>query len=221
MFILLTVSAILGPSPAIAGSWSRIDKMTLKFSGEILDGDEVAFFKILTPEDNTIIVDSEGGYTGAGVVIGMEIFKRGINIVVDGECLSSCANYLFIGAQNKFIRRGYVGFHGSTKQMLDPIPMKEMEEEMRTSGSSENEIQKELNRGRQIGIREAIFFKLTGVDISLFEVSYKEDKGSGHGRPYAFLVPKLETFKNYNIQNVSGVVDINVDPDFTQFIYLK
>ena len=46
-------------------------------------------------EIRRIVVTSPGGEVEAGIDIGFLIWENGIEIEVDRECVSSCANYLF------------------------------------------------------------------------------------------------------------------------------
>jgi hypothetical protein len=57
-------------------------------------------------------VTSAGGDLLAALVMAESITKHAISVVVDGYCLSSCANTL-ISASNDVRLRGVVGFHGS------------------------------------------------------------------------------------------------------------
>jgi hypothetical protein len=53
------------------------------------------------------------------VQIGMALKKAEVDVIVDGICLSSCANYLFTAGRQKMIRNGVVGFHGNTGAVVE------------------------------------------------------------------------------------------------------
>lgn len=205
---------------AYAGYWSRVSANTLRFEGEIGFDEYENYLKIISDEDKIIIVNSEGGFTGAGVNIGLDMVDRNLTVIVRNECLSSCANYIFLAAQKKIIDNGYVGFHGSNIEYQKYDLNKDLEE-MRLEGLSETELSNYKNLIREISSKEEIFFKKVGVNKKLFEVSRLDDKGSGNGKSYSFLALSLRAFGDYLIYNVSGIVNINTDPSHLSYVYLK
>ena len=49
--------------------------------------------------------------------MGHWVYDRGLDVVVDTHCFSSCANYIFTAGRNKIIGEGaIVGWHGSAQQ---------------------------------------------------------------------------------------------------------
>ena len=63
------------------------------------------------------IVNSPGGEVSAGLSIAKLMLDHNISLEVDGICASSCANYLFVAADEKVIRDGSaVIWHGNTSQ---------------------------------------------------------------------------------------------------------
>jgi hypothetical protein len=94
---------------------SKLDRYskTLIFNGPI---NEAAYRQIrmfLEKGGNTIIINSQGGDVKFGQQIGMKMAGKNITLIVDKYCLSSCANYLFLGAKKKFLKpNSILGFHG-------------------------------------------------------------------------------------------------------------
>lgn len=72
-------------------------------------------FERITDEDHTIkelIVDSQGGDIESSIKIARILRKKEMNLVVDGRCLSSCANFLFTAAKRKTVLpMSIVGIH--------------------------------------------------------------------------------------------------------------
>lgn len=65
----------------------------------------------------TLVIRSGGGYVESGISIGHLIADAGLTVVVDGYCVSSCANYIFTAASQRTIPPGaYVVWHGSPHQ---------------------------------------------------------------------------------------------------------
>lgn len=92
---------------------STIDNETLIFNGEINKKSYLEISQFLKKGGKRIIINSGGGDTRYGQKIGMEFFDNDVTLIVDKYCLSSCANYLFLGAKEKLIQpNGILGFHG-------------------------------------------------------------------------------------------------------------
>ena len=107
-----------------AGIWKRLDSKTLKFEGEIGTGDFERFKSVFDNKVTQLIVNSPGGDGYEAVRIGNELLKHKIDVYVAGECMSACANALFLAGHRKFLdgnpvingkmtgQMGYVCFHG-------------------------------------------------------------------------------------------------------------
>lgn len=66
---------------------------------------------------DTLVINSLGGQTVAGKLLGDWVHDNGITVVVHDVCFSSCANYVFTAAPSKIIRAGaIVAWHGSEQQ---------------------------------------------------------------------------------------------------------
>lgn len=66
---------------------------------------------------DALVINSLGGETEAGKVLGDWVHDNGITVVVHDVCFSSCANYAFTAAPRKIIRAGaIVAWHGSEQQ---------------------------------------------------------------------------------------------------------
>jgi hypothetical protein len=114
--ILLLLLAALAPQLAFSNpkfSIVRIDSKTIKISGPILEPMFRHINDVLTPQTSTIRIDSEGGDTAEALNIAELMMARKMGLVVDGVCLSSCANYLFVAAETRKVLSGsVVGWHG-------------------------------------------------------------------------------------------------------------
>ena len=108
--------ALGGLSPAevyVSGS-------TLVYNGRI-DGESYTLFRQAADEwgDDvaTIRINSRGGDVRSAIKMGHWVYDRGLDVVVDAHCFSSCANYIFTAGRNKIIgERAIVGWHGSAQQ---------------------------------------------------------------------------------------------------------
>src|SRR5690606_2634725 len=68
-------------------------------------------------EIREVVVSSEGGSALAGMAIGLLIQREGLNVRVEGYCVSTCANYLFPAGREKILsREALIVFHGGFQQ---------------------------------------------------------------------------------------------------------
>jgi hypothetical protein len=88
---------------------------TAVYRGEINAETNQRFFaQVAGTTPRRLVVDSPGGEVEAGIVLGRWVFEQGADLVVEGECLSSCANYVFTAARRKTVRPGaVVAWHGN------------------------------------------------------------------------------------------------------------
>jgi len=192
---------------SFAGEWSRVSEDTIKFSGHIKSGELERFLFVSTDQDRNLIVDSKGGDVEIGLLIGIQIKKKNLKIIVDGFCASSCANYIFTAGSTKEIRSGMVGFHGNltASLLLDwKLVSEELRKNQNMTAAQIDEFYKRMLRSSEL---EQEFLKEVGVDQELFSRTQTADKGKGDGVDYDFLVPAPETFLKYGILNVKGIQD--------------
>ncbi|MFC3176426.1 hypothetical protein [Undibacterium amnicola] len=91
-----------------------MDTATVSYQGEIVKGSFQALLAHLTPETTTLRVRSSGGDGEEAMLIGNQIIDQNLSLVVDGYCMSSCANYLFLAARKKsLLVDSVLGFHGA------------------------------------------------------------------------------------------------------------
>ena len=69
----------------------------------------------INPE--VLVISSEGGSVTPGLDLGDWVFDKGLVVVVEGVCASSCANYVFTAARQKGLKKDSVMiWHGSSWQ---------------------------------------------------------------------------------------------------------
>jgi len=65
------------------------------------------------PQIDAVMIDSYGGNINSAMEIAALIRQRKLHLIVDGRCLSACANYLFPAALSKTVLPGsVVAIHG-------------------------------------------------------------------------------------------------------------
>lgn len=86
---------------------------TIVISGPITQQSFINFKNLLDEYTKEIVLDSEGGLTSAALDIAELIQLKGLNVTVNGACISSCANYLFIaGKEKRVLINSIVAWHG-------------------------------------------------------------------------------------------------------------
>ena len=203
-FTAIICSLILFSSNVISGEWTQISSDTLSFKGGINEDELEKFNQNFNSNIKKIIVDSGGGLADAGLSIGEIIAKSNIDIVVQGVCMSSCANYLFTAGKNKIINNGVVGFHGNMTAYASTTTREESNRQAMDSGTTEEDANKFYDKLiNEFLPREKAFFKKLSVSQELFDRTQRADKGMDSG-VYVLLLPKPSTFIKYGILNVQG-----------------
>ena len=107
------------PNPATI----TVEGSTIIFDGGIENQTYRDFLDAVRGKENQITairINSAGGITDHGIMIGEWIFDHELDVIVDEMCFSSCANYIFTAGKNKIIEKdAIVGWHGSEQQ--DPF----------------------------------------------------------------------------------------------------
>jgi ATP-dependent protease ClpP protease subunit len=92
---------------------TRPDVRTLHLQGRIQAGDDIAFRQAVTDQVDTVVVNSGGGDVIPALRMAEVIRARKLRVVVDGACVSSCANYLFVAGLRQEVRpNSVVLWHG-------------------------------------------------------------------------------------------------------------
>ena len=207
MRAILFAAFFFTASYACAGTWTRVDRSTLKLQGELEWGEYEKFAAAFDGDVKELVVTSNGGSAEDGVKIGLALAAQNVKVVVVDHCLSSCANYLFVGGHERELRRGIVGFHGNITGCDNPAQREKDAEDMRRQGADEKTIQETFAREALAEKEEARFLQIMGVDQALFNRTCTVDKGMGDGKSYVFLLPTRRTFEKYRLYGVVGEQD--------------
>lgn len=125
------------------------------FNGRI-DPDSAARFLLLLQEEKVtrVVITSRGGNVASALDMAVAIHERQLDVEVPTVCESSCANYIFPAARNKTLGRpGAVAWHGNMQHVLY----------LQQTGQA-NWTASEMESARQLGAREAEFYRRIGVD---------------------------------------------------------
>ncbi|QCI65830.1 hypothetical protein [Phreatobacter stygius] len=105
----------LGQCATSAGVAVRAAGSTLCFSGEITRASAERAMALLAADRSiaTMVITSNGGEVTVSLRLARAIRARGLTLVVQRQCVSSCANFLFTAARRKVVApRSLVVFHG-------------------------------------------------------------------------------------------------------------
>lgn len=163
------------------------------------------------PSVKTLLIDSAGGEVVVGMAYGDWISARGLDIVVDRACLSSCANYIFPAGRHKEIQPGaVVAWHGSAQQpgMLELLHQT-VAEEIEAKGLSEAMKAKELASARHANVqyltdairKQNLFFYRLGVDEYVTRIGNEKYGIRG------FFYLSVADMEAFGIKNVTAPAD--------------
>jgi len=168
---------------------------TIEFIGSIDRKSYADFTDAINSHNKRItklIINSDGGNTKHGKYMGHWIYDNEINVQVRTLCYSSCANYIFPAAANKYIEAGaQVGWHGNILAQSNNISeadainnyresvRREIIEELKLE-NPEEELRKRIEEYKQERKDEVAFYKKIGVDINVSEYFGKGERMSQH-----------------------------------------
>lgn len=109
--LTLVLCALMALPPSVG----RAGDDSASYRGEIsAEANRRFFAEVAGKAPRQLVIDSPGGEVEAGIALGRWVFDQGLDLVVAGECLSACANYVFTAARRKTVRPGsVVGWHGN------------------------------------------------------------------------------------------------------------
>jgi hypothetical protein len=130
-----------------------------------LDAAGIAELRRAGPEVKLLRIRSSGGDVDLGMDLAEWVLERGLDVEVDGPCLSSCANYIFPAGRRKVIAPGgVVAWHGSARQtnMADQLDaaLAEVRQKEPTLDVAETRAQMAAYMKRVIARQDAFFARI-------------------------------------------------------------
>jgi hypothetical protein len=199
---------------------------TVVYVGILNDRNIERFFK--TVRDKEVLrlsISSGGGEINAGMRLGDWVFDNNVDVVIEGVCASSCANYVFTAGRRKTLNEGaIVAWHGNilqktgfsdeelratTTQWFDTLS-----EDAKADFNLETMVALtilQMGEYRAAGIEnQARFFKRIGVDEFLCRVGNEM-----YGAPDFFTL-SIEDMARFGVSNVQASWNYD-DVDLTPF----
>lgn len=214
--VVALVVAIIAGCVALSGCGMQpvrpnvaVNGTTLLIEGRITDKTARKVHEALAARDIVLVqLNSGGGDVEPSLDIATEIFMNGLDVEVTGNCLSSCANYLFPAGRNKTISGpGVVGWHGSIQHL---VYLHESGKRVMVQPTYEGLV--------ETAQREADFFAMVGVDSFICWFGKVEPFNV---RNFYFL--SVEDMERFGISNVSAREDYPAtDTDYMdQFFFIS
>lgn len=187
----------------------ELDGETLRIEGDISDALYADIAQYLDEHSITrFAITSGGGYVASGLDIAFLMLENGIEIEVEGYCVSSCANYLFIAGADRIIRENSaVIWHGNTLQldvreffqcgqMVSALDGEQLTE----ADVAEMTTPEALAERARLVEREQVFFSAAGVDEFIARVGQEP---VFHGN-FTMAVEGMELFGLTNVSAPPG-----------------
>ena len=185
--------------PSEHKGWRRIDDTTVSLIGEIAMGSFDQFSSVFDTDVTTVVVNSGGGDTYEAVLIGRALQSADVTVVVDGYCLSSCANYIFTAGAAKDVRDGIVGFHGNNRTAVAEAGS--VAAAFGVEPGQNAEVDRAIERYETAIALETEFFEQLGISQDLFEFSQNP---SGAHAGANFIVPTVASMNRFGIGDITG-----------------
>ncbi len=139
-----------------------------------------------------LIIFSNGGDVYIGMSLGEFVFNNQLDVEVNRLCFSSCANYVFTAAKNKYLNPDSIlGWHGSSWQ---------------------HDINKEVQKGEEWAVKwrkkEIAFFKNINVNMQITINGFSQYKWRNYIKAYVRGLPisgfnySVDDMKKFGVGNI-------------------
>lgn len=202
---------VCGAADCAHAGWERLSPSTITLTGEIGRSSFEEYSVIAIDGYSTLILNSPGGTPLVALRIAEDVSSRNVDIVVDGFCGSSCANYLAVAGKNLTVTcDSLVGWHGTLQSS------EEAAIEMQAKGEPAELIKARSTWLANFHARERKYFKKVGVNYALLDdsveivrekdvtssVDFTFDEITGDytvSRSAAIWIPTIEIMQIYGI----------------------
>lgn len=177
---------------------------SLLISGTIEKNDVAQIKKSLSGAKKIILSDLGSGEVENYLPIASDIYSKKKSVEIQNGCIATCV-YLFLAADKKFFKEGFLGVTESTGYYVDNWNKVQDQFENPDKKASKERLFKELTRLAKL---ERKFLKDISVSEDLLLRLPKINEKMGESA-YAFVVMKPDTLtKTYKIKNIQGTMKI-------------
>lgn len=171
---LVAVLLLFGINSAAYAGWERVSPDVIKLKGEIDRNSYAEYLKVSIGGYSRLILRSEGGVPLVALMIAEDVADRGVTVVVDGYCMSACANYLAFSGKKLVVNcDSFLAWHGTLATPDEAVSA------MRADNKPEKLIAAYTGWLNNFIAREKSYYKKVGVDYQLLRDSteiVREDK---------------------------------------------
>ncbi len=212
LFLGILAMGVLANDPRSVEALITFEGTTVTYVGKITDENVQRLFEMVTGRIVTeLIISTSGGEINAGMTMGEWVFDNKIDVVVEGMCLSSGANYVFTAGRQKIIKENsIVGWHGSALQQSGLFADDIREATTTAYGQLPEEIKAQLDLEVLVNqsirdheeylsrskVRQAQFFEKIGIDEYVTRIG-NEQYGAKD-----FFTMSVEDMARFGMRNV-------------------
>ncbi|MCK9526047.1 MAG: hypothetical protein M0R49_08975 [Limnochordia bacterium] len=216
-FVHILTGGVRSSDPRAVEAIIALEGTTVKYVGKINEENVDRLLDLVAAKPVTeLIISTSGGEINGGMTMGEWVYNNNIDVVVEGMCMSSGANYVFTAGRIKTIREGsVVAWHGSilqksvmsvddiratTKTVYEQLP-----EDVRAQFDLETLIEQTIRDSDEYvaksKVRQAQFYEKIGVDEYLTRVG-NEEYGAED-----FFTMSVEDMAHFGIRDVTAPAD--------------
>jgi hypothetical protein len=157
----------------------RVDGDVIYYAGLLnSEGTKAVTTLITSGQYKTLHIRSPGGDILSAMDFGVLIYDHELNVVINKQCGSSCANYIFPAGKHKKIEPGsLVMWHGDARQRNFLDELKKLESKAENDGlqhMTSAEQSRLKHRRHSIAAQDA-FYKKIGIDGSIARIGQEID----------------------------------------------
>lgn len=222
----------LGFNGTAQAGWERISPDTIRVTGDIDRDSYQDYLKVAEGGYSTLILKSAGGVPPVALQIAEDVASRDVSVVVDGYCLSACANYLAFSGQRLTVKcDSFLAWHGTLE-----TPDKALVN-MRAKHEPEALITAYIQWLTDFKTRERSFFEKIDIDYRLLqdateiiraenvapEVSFNLDEFTGDysvTRSAALWIPTPDVLQDYGV-DTKGFCQRYEDDDIISMLQMR
>lgn len=191
--------------------WQRVSSEAIKLEGSIDKQSYDEYLRVARDGYSKIILTSPGGVPLVALKIAEDVVSRDVTVVVDGYCMSACANYLAFSGDHLVVNcDSFLAWHGTLETPSEALVR------MQALRLPAGLIAAYTEWLTSFKLREKKFFNNVGVDYRLLEdstqivraekiapeVGFELDRVTGDysiTRSAALWIPTPDVLENYGV----------------------
>jgi hypothetical protein len=214
---------------ALVAAWLGLKFFGVPISGSINRNTVTLVHSSLALGLNKFRLSSAGGSSEAGLQIAEAIQNKGVTVVVEDYCLSSCANYLFLFAHRRILQNeSVVGFHHCDLTLNEFVETQGLKSSNRSLARAQKLRNLQTDFGSSpdvIGFLRLAFARVVPLTAAPDDCSSLDEKTGQHKECGAYVVtkhalwlPKRTDFETFGIDVEIRNIDYDDAPKLVRRI---